>query len=58
MPVLALWGAHGVVGTCFDVLALWRERAVRVEGRALPGGHYLAEELPSEVAEAFAGFFV
>ena len=56
-PLLALWGAHGVVHRCFDVLALWRSRAEDVRGWALPGGHYLAEELPDEVAEAFEGFF-
>ena len=41
----------------FDVLALWRERASRVTGRPLPGGHYLAEECPDEVYEAFHAFF-
>ena len=45
-PVLVLWGEHGVVGRCFDVLALWRERARHVAGRALPCGHYIAEEAP------------
>ena len=33
----------------FDCLALWRERAEQVDGEALPGGHYLAEELPDQV---------
>jgi haloacetate dehalogenase len=46
MPVLALWGAHGAVGRCFDPLAEWRRVADRVEGEALPCGHYLAEEAP------------
>ncbi|HEY8565482.1 MAG TPA: alpha/beta hydrolase [Beijerinckiaceae bacterium] len=56
-PLLALWGEHGVVHCCFDVLALWQRRAADVRGRALPGGHYLAEELPDAVAEAFEDFF-
>jgi len=56
-PLLALWGKHGVIERCFDALALWRERAVDVQGRALPGGHYLAEELPDEVAARLAEFF-
>jgi haloacetate dehalogenase len=56
-PMLALWGEHGAVHRSFDVLALWRERAVDVRGRPLPGGHYLAEELPDLVAEEFARFF-
>ncbi|MDJ1157953.1 alpha/beta hydrolase [Chelatococcus sp. SYSU_G07232] len=57
-PLLALWGAHGAVGRCFDVLGLWRERAIDVRGHALPGGHYLAEELPDEVGAALSSFFL
>ena len=56
-PLLALWGENGAVGRCFDVLALWRERAADVRGHALPGGHYLAEEVPDMVADAFERFF-
>jgi haloacetate dehalogenase len=50
-PLLVLWGAHGVVGQCFDVLALWRERAARVTGHALSCGHYIAEEAPQALLE-------
>ncbi len=57
VPLLALWGAHGAIQRHFDCLALWLERAERVEGHSLPGGHYLAEELPDAVAEAFGAFF-
>jgi haloacetate dehalogenase len=46
MPLHVLWGEHGVVGRCFDVLSLWRERANQVTGRSLPCGHYIAEEAP------------
>jgi haloacetate dehalogenase len=56
-PLLALWGEHGAVNRCFDVLALWRERAWDVRGHTLPGGHYLAEELPEMVAAEFLSFF-
>ena len=52
-----LWGQHGVIERCFDALELWRQRAVEVSGRALPGGHYLAEELPEEVAGELEAFF-
>jgi haloacetate dehalogenase len=38
-----------VIEAHFDCLALWRERAEQVDGEALPGGHYLAEELPDQV---------
>jgi haloacetate dehalogenase len=44
--MLALWGAQGAVGKCFDVLASWREWADDVRGEALPSGHYIPEECP------------
>jgi haloacetate dehalogenase len=47
-PVLALWGANGIVGRKYDVLAVWRERATQVSGKALPAGHWLTEEVPEE----------
>lgn len=57
MPILALWGADGVIEASFDCLALWRQRAAQVEGHALPGGHYLAEEVPEAVLEQWVPFF-
>ncbi len=56
-PLRVLWGEHGTVARCFDVLALWRERAAHVSGHALPCGHYIAEEAPERlVAEALSFF--
>jgi haloacetate dehalogenase len=46
MPVLALWGRHGVIARCFDPLKEWRKVAADVRGRALDCGHYIAEEAP------------
>ncbi len=57
MPVLALWAKAGVIERCFDALALWRQRADQVEGEALPGSHYFAEEIPEVIAERLAAFF-
>ena len=55
--VKVLWGEHGTVGKCFDVLALWRERAENVSGQGLPCGHYIAEEAPELLlAQAFEFF--
>lgn len=56
-PLLVLWGRDGVIERCFDALALWRERAGDVRGRALPGGHYLAEQCPDEVTAELEAFF-
>ncbi|MEH3021877.1 MAG: alpha/beta fold hydrolase [Pseudomonas oryzihabitans] len=57
LPLRILWGAEGTVGRCFDPLAEWRQVATQVSGRALPGGHYLAEELPELVVEEALAFF-
>lgn len=56
-PVRVLWGQHGVVGRCFEPLALWREVAITVSGAALPCGHYLPEELPDAVLAEMMAFF-
>jgi haloacetate dehalogenase len=48
-PLLALWGAKGLVHKWYDVLAIWRGYAADVTGGAVASGHYLAEEAPDEV---------
>ena len=55
-PLLALWGKQGVVERLYDVLGVWRGYASDVRGRALPCGHYLAEERPEETAEELVTF--
>jgi haloacetate dehalogenase len=49
MPVLALWGKHGVIEALFNCLSDWREVAADVRGRALPCGHFIPEEKPQEL---------
>ena len=56
-PLLALWGANGVVERCFRPLEDWGRVATSVSGRALPAGHYLPEEVPGLVADEFESFF-
>ncbi len=57
MPLRVLWGEHGAVGQCFDVLALWRACAQHVTGRAVPCGHYIAEEAPELLVSEALSFF-
>ena len=57
-PVLVLWGANGLVGRKYDVVSVWRERANNVSGKALPGGHWLAEELPAETLAEIKTFLL
>ncbi|MFB9903053.1 alpha/beta fold hydrolase [Allokutzneria oryzae] len=49
MPVLALWGGSGLLGS-LPALDIWREYADDVRGGAIPDcGHFLPEERPAEV---------
>ncbi|KMM84217.1 haloacetate dehalogenase [Pseudomonas taetrolens] len=55
LPLLVLWGAKGTVGRCFEPLKEWQQVATDVRGKALPVGHYIAEEAPELLlAEALA----
>jgi haloacetate dehalogenase len=56
-PLLALWGANGVVGALYDVLETWREKATDVRGTAFDCGHLIPEEAPDRTHDAFVQFF-
>ena len=56
VPLLALWGAKGVVGQLYDVLATWREKAIDVQGQALDCGHTPQEEAATPTAAALIEF--
>jgi len=57
-PVRVLWGERGVVHRLFTPLADWQAKcAGEVTGRAVPSGHYIAEEVPALLAEEIETFF-
>ena len=56
-PLLVLWGEKGVVRGLFDPVADWKSVASDVRGKALPSGHYLAEDAPDETYVALRAFF-
>jgi len=57
-PLLVLWGDANRVLQAYDMLDTWRKVSDNsVEGHVLPCGHYLPEEMPQEVIEAFQAFF-
>lgn len=56
-PLLAIWGDQSVVGNLYDVQATWQEKATNVVGYALPCGHSIPEECPSELAKFLIDFF-
>ena len=55
-PLLALWGDKGVVNRMFDPLRDWGTVAADVRGKALPSGHFLAEEAPEETLRELRAF--
>lgn len=57
MPLLTLWAKRGVIAKCFDALELWRHRAEQVQGEALDTTHYMAEEIPEDIAARMSHFF-
>ena len=57
VPLQALWGAKGVVGKLWDVLATWRPKVEgTLTGKALDCGHLLPEEQPAAVLAALRAF--
>jgi haloacetate dehalogenase len=56
-PVLVLWGDKGVVHKYFEPLRDWGSVATNVRGKALPAGHFIAEEAPAETLAELAPFF-
>jgi len=59
-PTLVMWGSRSHTGMFYggNQLSIWREAAANVIGGPLDTGHYLAEEAPQAVIEAFERFFV
>ncbi|WP_299621742.1 alpha/beta hydrolase [uncultured Tateyamaria sp.] len=55
-PLLAIWGTHSVVGALYDVRATWAEKATHVTGVALPCGHAIPEEAPTELTAQILEF--
>jgi len=55
-PLLVLWGEKGVVHRFFDPIEDWKSVASDVRGKALPCGHFLAEEAPEETYAEVVGF--
>ena len=55
-PLLVLWGESGSVAGRYDALAIWGERAARVTGRQMPGGHSFQESHPAETVAELRAF--
>jgi haloacetate dehalogenase len=58
-PLLVLWGEKGIVGKCYDTLAVWKtyhRNPALVQGHAVPCGHFLPEEQSEAVGAALLRF--
>jgi len=55
-PLLVLWGENGSVAGRYDALQIWGERAARVSGKQMPGGHSFQESHPNETVAALRAF--
>jgi haloacetate dehalogenase len=60
-PLLALWSADSALDHWYresgGPLAIWRAWAVDVTGRSIVGGHFFAEQNPSDTIAALRSFF-
>jgi haloacetate dehalogenase len=54
--MIALWGAAGIPSEN-SPLAIWKDWAKDVSGKAIDSGHFLAEESPDATARALLEFF-
>jgi haloacetate dehalogenase len=55
-PTQVLWAGRGALQAWYDTLAIWREWADDVTGRALDCGHFMVEEQPRETLAAIRDF--
>jgi haloacetate dehalogenase len=55
-PLLVLWGERGSVARRYDALAIWGEKAARVSGKQMPGGHSFQESHPAQTAAELRAF--
>jgi haloacetate dehalogenase len=55
-PILVLWGAKNPAYQKHDVLQIWKEKALNVQGKALDCGHFIPEEAPAALLEEVLTF--
>src|ERR1700687_1625550 len=55
-PLLVLWSEKGPFHRMYDVLQTWKDRALQAQGKALPTGHFLPEQMPEELTLELKAF--
>lgn len=56
-PLRIFWGESGTVGKVFNPLKEWQKVATDVDGKALPSGHYIPEDVPELLLEEIRKFW-
>ena len=52
-----LWGDQGIIQKMFDPISLWQAQChAPVTGTSMPSGHFIPEELPTEIASELKAF--
>jgi haloacetate dehalogenase len=55
-PLHVMWAMPGAMGNLYDVLSIWKERATKVTGKGMPGGHNMMEGAPAETLAELQSF--
>ena len=55
-PLLVLWSEKGPFHRMYNVLQTWRDRAVQAQGKAMPTGHFIPEQMPEELTQELKAF--
>ncbi len=55
-PLLVLWSENGPFHRMYDVLQTWKDRAKDAQGKPLPTGHFLPEQVPQELTRELKSF--
>lgn len=56
-PVLALWGAQGLMQTLMNIEELWQARCNHLQVGTVTGGHWFPEHAAAETAQALLAFY-
>jgi haloacetate dehalogenase len=55
-PLMVLWSEKGPFHRLYNVLQTWQDRAVQAQGKSMPTGHFLPEQMPEELTQELKAF--
>jgi haloacetate dehalogenase len=55
-PMMILWSEKGPFHRMYNVLQTWKDRAVQAQGKSMPTGHFLPEQMPVELTQDLQTF--